>query len=56
VSPEFIDKNLAIIHDGRVLSAPIVRPSITTDRVSFASGAVVEWKLVTAKLTILANS
>ena len=50
VSRGAIDKHLAIVLDGRVLSAPLVKDSITTSKLTLAFGTASEAKQVAAEL------
>lgn len=50
VSREAIDKHLAIVLDGRVLSAPLVKESLTTSEMTLAFGTASEAKQVAAEL------
>lgn len=50
VSREAIDKNLAILLDGRVLSAPLVKSPLTTSQVTLAFGTASEAQQVAAEL------
>ena len=50
VSREAIDKQLAILLDGRVLSAPVVKSPLTTSQVTLAFGTASEAKQVAAEL------
>ena len=53
VSGDAIDKNLAIVLDGRVLSAPLVKAPITTSPLTLAFGTGSEAKQVAAELSAL---
>ena len=50
VSREAIDKHLAIVLDGRVLSAPLVKDPLTTSQLTLAFGTASEAKQVAADL------
>lgn len=50
VTGDAIDKNLAIILDGRVLSAPLVKTPITSSPLTLAFGTASEAKQTAAKL------
>lgn len=50
VSGKAIDKNLAIVLDGRVLSAPLVKAAITTSPLTLAFGTASEAKQTAAEL------
>jgi preprotein translocase subunit SecD len=50
VSGDAIDKNLAIILDGRVLSAPLVKAPITSSPLTLAFGTASEAKQTAAEL------
>lgn len=54
VSREAVDKRLAIILDGRVLSAPLVKEPITTSPLTLAFGSASEAKQVAAELATTA--
>jgi preprotein translocase subunit SecD len=56
VSRAAIDKHLAILLDGRVLSAPLVKNPLTTSQVTLAFGTASEAKQVAAELTASATS
>jgi preprotein translocase subunit SecD len=56
VSRQAIEKHLAILLDGRVLSAPLVKNPITTDQVTHAFGPSSEAKQVAAELGASATS
>ncbi|MDY7542670.1 MULTISPECIES: SecDF P1 head subdomain-containing protein [unclassified Cryobacterium] len=49
-SKEAIDKHLAIVLNGRVLSAPLVKDSLTTSSVTLAFGTASEAKQVATEL------
>ncbi|MEB0000569.1 hypothetical protein QN367_15915 [Cryobacterium sp. RTS3] len=49
-SKEAIDKHLAIVLNGRVLSAPLVKDSLTTSSVALAFGTASEAKQVATEL------
>jgi len=51
VSGDAIDKNLAIVLDGRVLSAPLVKAPITTSPLTLAFGSASEAKQSAADLS-----
>jgi preprotein translocase subunit SecD len=51
VSRKAVEKHLAILFDGQVLSAPRVMEPITTNQVVLAFGTAVEAKQVAAELT-----
>ena len=55
VSGDAIDKNLAIVLDGRVLSAPLVKAPITTSPLTLAFGSASEAKQTAADLTASAT-
>jgi preprotein translocase subunit SecD len=55
VSHKAIDKNLAIVLDGRVLSAPLVKAPLTTSEVTLAFGTASEAKQVAAELSASAT-
>ena len=55
VSGEAIDKNLAIVLDGRVLSAPLVKSPITTSPLTLAFATASEAKQTAADLTTSAT-
>jgi preprotein translocase subunit SecD len=55
VSRKAIDKNLAIVLDGRVLSAPLVKAPLTTSEVTLAFGTASEAKQVAAELSASAT-
>jgi preprotein translocase subunit SecD len=55
VSREANDKQLAIVLDGRVLSAPLVKDPITTSEVTLAFGTASEAKQVAAELSASAT-
>ena len=56
VSRAAIDKHLAILLDGRVLAAPLVKNPLTTSQVTLAFGTASEAKQVAAELTASATS
>lgn len=51
VSREAVDKHLAIVFDGRVLSAPLVKEALTSSTLTLACGTASEAKQVAAELT-----
>lgn len=51
VSREAIDKHLAILFDGRVLSAPLVKNPITSSKLTLPFGTASEAKQVAAELS-----
>jgi preprotein translocase subunit SecD len=55
VSQEAIDKRLAILLDGRVLSAPLIMNSMTTSPLTLAFGTASEAKQVAAELSTSAT-
>jgi preprotein translocase subunit SecD len=55
VSRKAIDKYLAIVLDGRVLSAPLVKDPITTSEVTLSFGTASEAKQVAAELSASAT-
>lgn len=55
VSGDAIDKNLAIVLDGRVLSAPLVKAPITTSPLTLAFGSASEAKQTAADLSASAT-
>ena len=55
VSGEAIDKHLAILLDGRILSAPLVKEPVTTSPLTLAFGTASEAKQVAAELSASAT-
>ncbi len=55
VSREAVDKHLAIVLDGRVLSAPLVKAPITTSKLTLAFGTASEAKQVATELNASAT-
>lgn len=51
VSREAVDKHLAIVLDGRVLSAPLVQEPLTTSTLTLAFGTSTEARQAAAELT-----
>jgi preprotein translocase subunit SecD len=56
VTREALEKQLAILLDGKVLSAPVVKDPITTGKVAFAFGTASEAGQVAAELGASATS
>jgi preprotein translocase subunit SecD len=55
VSRKAMDKQLAIVLDGRVLSAPLVKAPLTTNELTLAFGTASEAKQVAAELSASAT-
>jgi preprotein translocase subunit SecD len=56
VTSEALEKRLAILLDGQVLAAPVVKESMTAGKVTFAFGTASEAEQVAAELGASATS